>query len=186
MRQICDDTGTPLIFDEIQTYMRIGAFTGAEHYGVVPDLAAFGKAIGGGLPLGITAVRDGMEPFKADTEELHTFACNTLSIIGAIKQIEMVERDHILDNTNAMGARLKAGLVKLQQQFPEIGDIRQVGLHIGVEMIRDPQSKTPIPDQVKAIRNEGHDARRHLWDRRRDETPPEDQAAADHHGRGGR
>jgi 4-aminobutyrate aminotransferase len=155
VRQICDDLGVPLIFDEIQTYMRIGAFTAAEYYDVVPDLAAFGKALGGGLPLGVTAIRDGLEGFQSDTEELHTFACGALSIVGAAKLIDMVQRDHILDNTNAMGARFKAGLEKIQKDFHEIGDIRQVGLHIGVEMIEDPVSKTPIPEKAKAIRNEG-------------------------------
>ncbi|KKM85670.1 hypothetical protein LCGC14_1286720 [marine sediment metagenome] len=61
VREICDKFEVLLIFDEVQTYIRIGKFTAAEYYDVCPDLIGFGKAIGGGLPLGVTAIRDGLE-----------------------------------------------------------------------------------------------------------------------------
>jgi len=153
VREICDTHQVPLIFDEIQTYIRIGTFFAAQHYGVTPDLIALGKALGGGLPLGATLVRDGLAGFEPDAEELHTFAANTLSIVGAIKLIEIVRRDNLLERANQMGQYFRDGLVRLQQEFPEIGDIRQVGLHIGVEMVKDPQTKTPLDDQTPKIRD---------------------------------
>lgn len=118
-------------------------------------MIGFGKAIGGGLPLGVTAIRDGLEGFSPDTEELHTFANASLSHIAALKQLEIIERDNLLENTNAMGRYIKDGLIELQKSYPEIGDIRQVGLHIGVEFVKDPQSKEPLFDETKSIRNEG-------------------------------
>jgi 4-aminobutyrate aminotransferase-like enzyme len=153
VREICDKHETPLIFDEIQTYIRIGSFFAAQHYDVTPDVIALGKAVGGGLPLGATLVRDGLAGFEPDAEELHTFAANTLSMVGAIKLIEIVQRDRLLEHANAMGERLRRGLVELQKEFPEIGDIRQVGLHIGIEMVADPQGKRPLDQETRKIRD---------------------------------
>lgn len=155
VRDICDEYGVLLIFDEIQTYMRIGKFFAAEYYDIMPDVIAMGKALGGGLPLGATIIKDGLEGFKPDAEELHTFACNMLSIVGAIKLIEIVQRDNLLEHANKMGDYLKKGLVELQREFPEIGDIRQVGLHVGIEFIKDPECKTPLFKETKKIKDEG-------------------------------
>lgn len=154
VRDICTERQIPLIFDEIQTYMRIGSFFAAEHYGVVPDMIALGKAVGGGLPLGVTLIADHLEGFCPDGEELHTFASNTLSMVAAIKLIDMVRRDDLLANANRIGARLRAGLLEMQRSFPEIGDVRQVGLHIGVELVEDPETKTPLDEHTRQIRDE--------------------------------
>lgn len=153
IREICDKHEVPLIFDEIQTYIRIGAFFAAGYYEVTPDAIALGKAVGGGLPLGATLVRDGLAGFEPDAEELHTFASNTLSIVGAIRLIEIVQRDKLLEHANAVGEHLRKGLVQLQAEFPEIGDVRQVGLHIGIEMVAGPESKTPLNDATRQIRD---------------------------------
>ncbi len=154
VREICDEFETPLIFDEIQTYMRVGKFTAAEYYGVEPDMIALGKALGGGLPLGATVISDGLEGFGPDTEELHTFAANTLAIVGATKMIEIVERDRILDHTVSVGAYLKQGLLRLQQQFPEVADVRQLGLHIGVEFAATDTARTPLVAETRRVRDE--------------------------------
>ena len=153
VREICDQRDLPLIFDEIQTYLRIGAYFAAQHYGVTPDIIGLGKAIGGGLPLGATLIRDGLAGFDPDAEELHTFAANTLSIVGAIKLIEIVQRDKLLDHTNRMGSYFRKALTGLQKDYPEIGDIRQVGLHIGIELVADPQTKRPLDRPTRQIRD---------------------------------
>jgi len=155
IREICDSYGIPLIFDEIQTFVRIGEMTAAEYFGIIPDLIAFGKAIGGGLPLGVTVLRDGFTGFQPDTEELHTFANSSLSQVAAIKQIEMIQRDHILENVKRIGEYLKKGLEELRNDFPEIGDIRQAGLHIGIEFVKDPVSKKALEQETRTIRDEG-------------------------------
>ena len=127
VREICDRHGIPLIFDEIQTFVRIGKWTAAEYYGVTPEFIVLGKAVGGGLPLGVTIVRDGLTGYSPDTEELHTFANSSLSQVASLKMLQIIERDKILDNVNRMGAYLKDGLLRWQREFPEMGDIRQVG-----------------------------------------------------------
>lgn len=154
IREICTRYEVPLIFDEIQTYIRIGRFFAAEYYEVTPDIIVLGKALGGGLPLGAIIIKDGLAGFNPDIEDLHTFSSNTLSMVGAIKLIEVVERERILDHVNRIGDYFKGKLIELQKEFPEIGDIRQVGLHIGLEFVKDPESKTPLFEETKKIRDE--------------------------------
>ena len=71
--------------------------------------------------------------------------------VAAIKLIKLMQ-EWVLDNCRKQWAYLRAGLEKLQREYPEIGDIRQAGLHIGVEMVKDPATKAPADDESNAIR----------------------------------
>ena len=153
VREICDDYGIPLIWDEIQTYCRIGSWFASGYYGVEPDIICLGKGLGAGYPIAATLISDDLEGFSPDTEELHTFANNTVSQVAALKQIEMLEKG-ILENCNRMGNYLGRQLKKMQKDFPIIGDVRQAGLHIGVEFVKDPETKEAAGDMVKQIRRE--------------------------------
>jgi len=154
VRQICDEYGVPLIFDEIQTFCRIGEWFAAEHFGVTPDIIVLGKALGGGLPVAAIIIRQGLEGFSLKAEELHTFANNSLAQVSAIKMLDIIERDGLLANTRRMGAYLADGLRRLQVDFPEMGDIRAVGLHIGVEYVEDAEGKAPAVESCARIRDE--------------------------------
>ena len=154
VREICDEFETPLIYDEIQTYGRIGRFFAADYFGVTPDIIALGKGLGAGLPIAAVIISDRLEGFQSDGEDLHTFASTTIAQVAAAKQIELLENG-VLENAVRMGEYLRRGVEALQGEFPEIGDIRQAGLHIGVEFVRDPESKEPLHEQGRAIRAEG-------------------------------
>ncbi|MFD2329954.1 aspartate aminotransferase family protein [Cohnella sp. GCM10020058] len=156
LRQICDEFEALLIFDEIQTYCRIGHFFAAEYYGVEPDIIVLGKGLGAGFPIAAIIIHDRLKGFEMHAEELHTFANNSVSQVAALKQIEIIERDGLLENTRNIGGYIGAKLAELQKEYEEIGDIRQVGLHIGVEMVVDPTSKTPLSLEKSAeIRSAG-------------------------------
>lgn len=155
VREICDEYGVPLIFDEIQTFCRIGEWFAASYYGVTPDVIVLGKGLGAGLPIAAIIIRDSIEGFSMKAEELHTFANNSLAQVAAIKLLEIIERDRVLENTRRMGAYLAEGLRRLQKDFPEMGDIRAVGLHIGIEYIEDPKTKEPAVEKSIRIRDEG-------------------------------
>ena len=155
VREICDEYGVPLIFDEIQTFCRIGEWFAADYFGVTPDIIVLGKALGGGLPIAAILIRDTLQGFSLKAEELHTFANNSLSQVSAIKLLEIIERDNVLENTRRMGAYLAEGLKGLQEEFPEMGDIRAVGLHIGVEYVEDPKTKKQSVETAVQIRTEG-------------------------------
>jgi 4-aminobutyrate aminotransferase-like enzyme len=153
VRKICDEFKVPLIFDEIQTYGRIGSFFAAEHFGVNPDLIFLGKGFGAGMPLAAVIVSDKLKGFEPDAEELHTFANNSAAQVAAAKLIELLENG-VLENTRKMGDYLRKGLEKMQGEFPEIGDIRQVGLHIGIELVHDRETKDPALDEGTKLWNE--------------------------------
>ena len=154
VREICDQYQAPLIYDEIQTFCRIGDWFAATYYDVAPDILVLGKGLGAGLPIAAIIIRDGLEGFSLKSEELHTFANNSLSQVAAIKQLEIIERDGLLENTRQMGAYIAAGLRKLQGEFPEMGDVRQAGLHIGVEYV-DPQTGEPDVERCVQVRDAG-------------------------------
>jgi len=151
VRELCDEFDVPLIYDEIQTYGRIGTFFAADYFVVAPDIIVLGKGLGAGLPIAAIIVSDKLEGFQPDGEDLHTFGSTTISQVAAAKLIELLEGG-VLENCRKRGGYLRKGLEKLQERFPEIGDIRQAGLHVGVELVRDPESKEPLPDEGKAVR----------------------------------
>ncbi len=155
VREICDEFGVPLIFDEIQTYCRIGEWFAATYYDVKPDIIVLGKGLGAGLPIAAILVDEKLEGFGPKAEELHTFANNSLSQVAAAKQIEIIERENILENTRKMGAYLVEGIRKLQHKYPQIGDVRGVGLHIGVEFVKDPESREADVNLAVNVRTEG-------------------------------
>ena len=154
MRELCDKFETLLVFDEIQTFARIGEMFAADYFGVTPDIMVLGKGLGAGLPLAAIVVSDKLEGFSPDTEELHTFANPTLSMVTAAKQIAMLETG-VLENCRKMGNYLDSGLKEMMKEFPEIGEVRQAGLHIGVEFVKDPVSKEPLIEETISIRKEG-------------------------------
>ncbi|MFA5561660.1 MAG: aspartate aminotransferase family protein [Eubacteriales bacterium] len=143
LRKLCDDMGALLIFDELQTYGRIGDWFAARKYEVEPDIICLGKSLGAGFPIAAVLVHDKVEGFGPLGEDVHTFSNNCIAQVAALKQIEIMERDGLLENTNRVGAMIAEGLHGLQQQYPQIGDIRQVGLHIGIEFVKDPRTKEP-------------------------------------------
>ena len=152
VRRICDEFNVPLIFDEIQTFGRIGKMFAADYFGVTPDIIVLGKGVGAGIPLACIVASDKLEGLQPDAEDLHTFGSTTIAQVAASKQIEMLT-DGVLANTVKMGAYLREGLKAMQADFPEIGDIRQAGLHIGVELVKDSESKEPLMAEGRAVRS---------------------------------
>lgn len=144
VRKICDEYGIILIFDEVQTYAKTGKFFASEYYGVEPDIITTGKGIGGGFSLAAIIIHDRLKGFETVTEDLNTFTNNQVTMAASLKSIEIIERDHLLDNAAKMGRYLELGFTKMQKEFPEIGDIRAVGLAIGVELVVDPKTKVPL------------------------------------------
>ena len=152
LRELCDEFETLLIFDEIQTFGRIGQTFAANYFGVTPDIICLGKALGAGLPLAAVIISDKLEGFQPDSEELHTFAQPTLSMVTAARQLELFD-EWVLENCRNMGKYLGDGLRALQAKHPAIGDVRQVGMHIGVEFVDD-QLK-PLEKEASAVRAAG-------------------------------
>lgn len=136
LRDLCDERGILLVFDEIQTgFGRTGQMFAADTFGVTPDLLTFGKGLGGsGLPIaGILAQErlTGLEGHHISS----TFGANVLAAAAAVKTIEILRRPGFLENVRAVGAHVMSRLRELATQVPFMGDVRGEGLMIGVEIV---------------------------------------------------
>jgi len=142
LRRICDEHGIMLIADEVQSGMgRTGKMFAIDHYGVEPDIICMAKGIGSGLPIGATVARaDIMDWGKG--AHASTFGGNPVCIASALKTIELLQNS-LVENSRAMGEYLQAGLRKLMDKYDCIGDVRGLGLMIGVEFVKDKTSMAP-------------------------------------------
>ena len=133
------------IADEVQTGLgRTGAhFWGFENWGVTPDLVTLAKGLGNGVPLGACVTRP--EIARTMTNRLHfnTFGGNPISMTQGLATLEVIDRDRIQEHAQVVGEYLKASLYELQDRQPLIGEVRGLGLMLGVELVRDPASKEP-------------------------------------------
>jgi 4-aminobutyrate aminotransferase-like enzyme len=143
LRALCDAFGCLLIFDELQTYCRIGDYFAANKYEVEPDIICIGKSLGAGIPIAAILIHDQLEGFGPLGEDIHTFSNNAMAQVAALKQLDIIERDNLLAHVNDVGNYFAEKLRALQVKYPVIGDVRQAGLHIGVEFVTDPATKAP-------------------------------------------
>jgi 2,2-dialkylglycine decarboxylase (pyruvate) len=146
LRKAADDRGMLLIFDEAQTaFGRIGWRTGSEYFGVVPDIMTMSKTLGGGLPLAAVATTAAIE---AVLHERHfTFYTSHVSDpLGAevgLAVLQVIAEEHLVARAGEMGRYLRGRLEDLQQRHEVIGDVRGLGLLIGVELVQDRASRLP-------------------------------------------
>ena len=138
IRQLCDETGTLLIYDEVQCGMgRTGKLFAHQWFdGVAPDIMALAKALGGGFPVGACLAT--AEAAKGMTVGVHgsTFGGNPLAMAVANAAFDIIAREDTLAHVRAVSARLKAGLEALAARFPDIAvDVRGKGLLIGVKLV---------------------------------------------------
>jgi 4-aminobutyrate aminotransferase-like enzyme len=158
VREVCDEEGVLLIWDEIQTgFGRTGSFWASEHYGVVPDVLVFGKGIGGGFPLAGVLVRDGLEGFDPGDDAL-TFGQFPPSLAASLAAIQVLEDDDLLENCRRMGDHATTRLLELQTRHPLIGDVRCPGLLIGVELVLDRETKEPAVHETSEVYRRGIEA----------------------------
>lgn len=150
VRQLCDETGIVLILDEIQCGVgRTGTFFAYEQYGVVPDILAVAKALGGGMPIGAFAVRQSIADAITFGEHGTTFGGNPLACATALAVIDVVESEGLAAMAASKGARAMQRLKEAAQDIPAIRDVRGMGLMLGVELAFEGK------DVVTAMREKG-------------------------------
>ncbi len=145
VREMCDRAGTLLLVDEVATgFGRTGTMFACEHEGVTPDLMALAKGMTGGfLPLAATlATEEVFEAFLGPVAEGrqffhgHSYSGNALGCAAALANLEVFEREQVLERVRATAAHLATRLERLRE-LPAVGDIRQRGLMVGVELVRN-------------------------------------------------
>jgi len=145
LRRICDEHGILLIVDEVQSGMgRTGKMFACEHYEVKADIVCIAKGIASGLPMGACVARADLMDWKPGAHA-STFGGNPVCIASALKTIELLERE-LVTNSAEVGAYLKRGLEQLMSKYECIGDVRGMGMMIGVEFVKDRTTRTPDPD----------------------------------------
>jgi 4-aminobutyrate aminotransferase len=150
LRRICDEHNLLLIIDEVQSgFGRTGRWFGMEHFGVTPDIITMAKGLASGLPLsGVAARRELMERWIPGSHG-GTYGGNAVACAAGVATIRTIRDEDLLENAAQTGAWLMDELRALQAEFSVIGDVRGLGLMIGVEFTADDGS--PAAEMAKAV-----------------------------------
>lgn len=136
IREICDRHGILLIFDEVQTgFGRTGDWFAANRFGVTPDIMAIAKGIASGLPLSATvASRELMEQWAIGSHST-TFGGNPVACAAACATIDVLRDEGLIENARMLGDYALNKLIALQEKHPAIGNVRGIGLMLGIEIV---------------------------------------------------
>jgi adenosylmethionine-8-amino-7-oxononanoate aminotransferase len=155
IREICNEFGILLIYDEVMTGAgRTGRFLAAEHWGITPDIIALSKGFAAGYaPLGAMVARGDLVEAVLDAggfQHGFTYAGNPLACAAGLAVLDEIERAGLVKNAEAMGAALKARLTGLMERYPFIGDVRGKGLLLAFEFVSERETMTPLPKALNA------------------------------------
>ncbi len=153
---IIREAGGLCIADEVQTgFGRIGSHLWAfEQHRVTPDIVALGKPIGNGYPMGAVVTTPAIAAsFDNGMEFFSTFGGSTVACAVGNAVIDVLQSERLMDNAREVGNYLRAGLCALQRDHAIIGDVRGLGLMLGVELVLDRTAQTPAPIQAGYICN---------------------------------
>jgi 4-aminobutyrate aminotransferase len=150
VQAICREHGILLILDEVQSgFGRTGTWFAHEHWELEPDVIVMAKGIASGFPLsGIAARPELMEKWQTGTHG-GTYGGNAVSCAAAVATIRVIRDEGLLENATKMGEALKTGLRQLQRRYPQIGDVRGLGLMVGSEFVKD--DRQPDAKSAKAL-----------------------------------
>lgn len=141
LRELCDRYGILLMVDEIQSGAgRTGHWWAVEHENVQPDIVCFAKGIGSGLPIGGIIARQELMTWGAGSHG-STYGGNPIAAASALATLEVIEREGLLARATETGAYIQDALVEMEMRHPSIGEVRGRGLMVGVEFVKDRQTK---------------------------------------------
>lgn len=159
LREICTKNGILLIFDEVQSgFGRTGKWFALEHFGVVPDIITAAKGIASGLPLsGVFSSLDLMKKWPTGSHG-GTYGGNAIAMAAGVATVRAMRDEKMLENAAQRGVQLQTGLRKLQEEYPQIGDVRGLGLMVGTEFEVDgnyKKAKSLVKNVVTAAEKRG-------------------------------
>ncbi len=154
--------GGLFVADEVQPgFGRTGGqMWGFQRHGLKPDVVTIGKPMGNGQPIaGLMATHDALERFGQDSRYFNTFAGNTVSCAAALAVMKTIEREDLIVRADTVGTKLNKGIAGLANRHEAIGDVRGVGLFVGVELVADRATRAPdralTSRVVNAMRDRG-------------------------------
>ena len=152
VKSILDEFGIPFIADEVQTgFGRTGeAFWGIESYGVGADAVVCAKGLGNGMAIGAVISRaDMVDSLRANS--ISTFGGNPIASTYALANLDHIQEENLQQNAYKVGNYLFRGLKDLEDRFDVVGEVRGKGLMIGVELVKDGESKAPSPEAAGRV-----------------------------------
>jgi len=152
IKKICDAHDIKLIIDEIQTgFARTGKMWAIEHYGVEPDLMTMAKAIASGLPLSAVVARDELMKDVYPGSLGGTYGGNPIACATALKVLELIEREKVVEQAAALGKKLQKRLDEFYDRYEVIGDVRGKGPMLAMELVKDRKTKEPNPEAASKV-----------------------------------
>ncbi len=152
IQSIAKEVGALLIADEMITgFGRTGKYWGIQHTGVEPDIITLGKQFGGGLPVSAVLSRDEIvqsKPWSNPSGSSSSYGGNPLAAAAASAALSAIDEEKLVENSKTMGEYFLKKLRALLGDFPIIGEIRGVGLFIGIEFVKDRKTKEPLPKEA--------------------------------------
>ncbi|MCD6310240.1 MAG: acetyl ornithine aminotransferase family protein, partial [Candidatus Eremiobacteraeota bacterium] len=146
LASICKEHGILLVVDEIQSGMgRTGKMFAIEHWGVVPDITCIAKGIASGMPIGAFVASSEIMSSWGPGAHANTFGGNPISCKAALATINLLEKG-LIENAGKQGEYLSSKLCNLMDKYDIIGEVRGKGLMIGMEIVRDRESKKAVPE----------------------------------------
>lgn len=152
LRAFCDQRQILLMADEVLTCMgRTGQWLCCEHWDVVPDIVSIGKGFGNGFPVTAVAVR---EPYMESFESISassSYGGNPMACAAALACIEVIEEENLLQRSTHLGELAMDRMRKMKDEHPIIGDVRAKGCLMGIELVKDRQTKEPLNAAGKMV-----------------------------------
>ena len=150
LRAVCDRYGILLVADEVQSGVgRTGKMWACDHEGVEPDILLTAKGLGSGMPIGAMIAKESVSTWEAGSHG-STFGGNPVCCAAALATLDLVEGG-LMANAAEMGERLRGGVLRLAEKHACIGDVRGVGLMVGVEFVTDHATREPAPETVRRL-----------------------------------
>jgi 4-aminobutyrate aminotransferase len=157
---ILKERDIPFILDEVQSgFGRSGKMFAGEYWNLKPNLMALAKGMGGGMPIGAAIATSKIAESVQSGDFFSTYGGNPVCSAVALENIKIIEEENLVNNSAEIGKLFSDELNDLQSKKPIIGDVRGKGLMIGIELVKDPQTKIPAVDESKMmvsfLKNEG-------------------------------
>ena len=153
IRRACDRYGALLIFDEIPHALgRTGTMFTCENFDVVPDMLIIGKGLGGGIfPLAALIAREGLDVAGDRALGHYTHEKSPVGCAAALATIEYIEKEHLVDHARKLGQYALKRMMKMMESHPLIGDVRGLGLFLGIELVKDRTTRERATDEAEAV-----------------------------------
>jgi taurine--2-oxoglutarate transaminase len=159
LREICDKHEVLLVVDEVMTgFGRTGEWFACDLWDVVPDIMALAKGLtGGNVPLGATVVTQQIAEYF-DEETLfhgHTYSGHALACAAGVRTIQVYQEDNLIERARELGPLLLAKAQALKEKHPAVGDVRGKGLFVGLELVKNRETKEPMTDYMEPLPKSG-------------------------------